>query len=101
MGLVGDVGLASLVGTLEKNAGRGHRPNPSHPASLSQLGDRFCFRLGHVGGLVLITRLNERRKQRVRTSGLGQELGMELHRDIPRVPRKLSDLDELSVGRPA
>ena len=51
--------------------------------------------------LVLVTRLDESGKQRMRLERLGLELGVELHRDIPRMRGQLDDLDELSVERAA
>src|SRR3954468_13846670 len=51
--------------------------------------------------LVRVARLDEPGEQRMRLERLRLELGMELHRDVPRVRRQLDDLDELAVERAA
>src|SRR6476620_5302877 len=48
-------------------------------------------------GLVRVARLDEAGEQRVRLERLRLELGMELHRDVPRVRRQFDDLHELAV----
>ena len=50
---------------------------------------------------VLVAGLDEAGEQRVRLERLRLELGMELHRHVPRMRRQLDDLDELAVERPA
>src|ERR1043166_6857443 len=47
--------------------------------------------------LVRVARLDEAGEQRMRLERLRLELGMELHRDVPRMRRQLDDLDEFAV----
>src|SRR5688500_14226782 len=53
------------------------------------------------GKLALVAGLDETGKERVWCERLRFELGMELHRHVPRVRRQLDDLDELAVERSA
>src|SRR4051812_3620676 len=51
--------------------------------------------------LVRVAGVDESGEERVRLERLRLELGMELHRHVPRVLRQLEDLDELPVQRAA
>ena len=51
--------------------------------------------------LVPMARVDEAGEQRMRLERLRLELGVELHRDVPRMRRQLDDLDELAVERAA
>src|SRR5215813_2575943 len=51
--------------------------------------------------LVLVARFDESGEQRVRLQRLRLELGMELHRHVPRMRGQLDNLDELPVERSA
>src|SRR3954453_6543659 len=66
----------------------------AHPARLTDRHETLLR-------LVPMRRRDERGKERVRLRRLRLELGMELHGEIPRVSRKLGDLDELAVRRAA
>jgi len=46
-----------------------------------------------------MTGLNEASEERVRVERFRFELRMELHRDVPRMGRKLDDFNELAVER--
>src|SRR5262245_48814803 len=70
---------------------------PIQPVLCAQRDARRVRRLGVAGRLVLMRRADERGKQRMRPRRLRLELGMELHRQVPRMARQLGDLHELSV----
>ena len=50
-------------------------------------------------GLVTVAGFDEARKQRMRAGRLRLELGVELDRKVPGMPRQLRNLDELAIGR--
>src|SRR5690606_9952231 len=52
------------------------------------------------GALLPIGGLDEAGEERMRLERTRLELGMELHRDEPRMARQFRDLHELAVGRP-
>ena len=68
--------------------------------SLRRLSQPTRRRLG-AACLVLARRLDEAGEQRMRLARLALELGMELHRHVPRVAGQLDHLDELAVERAA
>ena len=71
------------------------RPKPDTRTVTFRSRDRFGGVFQPVCGLVLVRRVDERRKQRMRVRRLGLEFGMELDRDVPRMARQLGNLDEL------
>src|SRR5262245_1001553 len=73
---------------------------PARPARSRAQRDARRVRWAWVAGrLVLMRRADERGKQRMRPGRLRLELGMELHREVPRMTGQLGDLHELSVRR--
>ena len=51
----------------------------------------------HVRRLVLMARLDERGKQRMRARGLRLEFGVELDGQVPGMARELRDLDAITI----
>ena len=49
--------------------------------------------------LARVTGVDETGKQRMRLEWLRLELGVELHRDVPRMRRQFDDFDERAVER--
>src|SRR5215204_311764 len=75
--------------------------SPRIATGLATLSGHSFGRVTPVRDFVLMAGLDEAGEQRMRLQRLRLELGMELHRHVPRMARQLDDLDELAVLRAA